>query len=136
MPTLNKTYSKIIAAKPYEDVKSSNTKYMHELGDKTVVNFIYNFFLYRLFLFCKFFHQFYLLCPRIKWKIDDNVLFYYSDCFEWIQGKIDVQTAHTRSISWSLSQAPSFSIDWINGIIGISQIIWILVNFEHCPFNK
>ena len=44
LPTLNKTYSKIIAAKTYEDVKSSNTKYVHELGDKTVVNLIYNFF--------------------------------------------------------------------------------------------
>ena len=44
MPTLKKTYPKIIAAKPYQDVKSSNTKYVHELGGKTVVNIIYNFF--------------------------------------------------------------------------------------------
>ena len=40
MPTPNKTYSKIIVAKPYEDVKKRSTKYVHEIRDKTVVNFI------------------------------------------------------------------------------------------------
>ena len=58
MPTLKKTYSKIIAAKPYEDVKSSDTKYVHELGDKTVVNFIYNFFFTGYFCFVSFIFNF------------------------------------------------------------------------------
>ena len=49
-------------------------------------------------MFCKFYRQFYLLCPRIKWKIGDNMLFYYFNCFEWIQGKNDFQTSHNRSI--------------------------------------
>ena len=44
IPTLKKKYSKIIAAKPCEDVESNNAKYMHEFRDKTVVNFIFNFF--------------------------------------------------------------------------------------------
>ena len=42
MPRLKKSYTKIIAAKPYEDMKSSNTNYVHEFRGKTVV--IYNFF--------------------------------------------------------------------------------------------
>ena len=54
MPTLKKTYSKIIAAKPYEEVRNNNTKYVHELGDKTVVNFIYNFFFIGYFCFVSF----------------------------------------------------------------------------------
>ena len=54
MPTLKKTYSKIIAAKPDEEVRNNNTKYVHELGDKTVVNFIYNFFFIGYFCFVSF----------------------------------------------------------------------------------
>ena len=44
IPTTKKAYSKIIVAEPYEDVKTTNAKYVHKLRDKTVVNFIYNFF--------------------------------------------------------------------------------------------
>ena len=54
MPTPKKIYSKIIVAKPYEDVKSSNTKYVHELRDKIVVSFIYNFFFIDYFCFVSF----------------------------------------------------------------------------------
>ena len=58
MPTLKKTNSKIIAAKPYKDVQSSNTNYMHKLGDKTVVNFIYNFFFIGYFCLVSFIVKF------------------------------------------------------------------------------
>ena len=44
MPGRIKTYSKIIGAKPLDHKKSSNEKYVHEFCDKTVVNFIHNFF--------------------------------------------------------------------------------------------
>ena len=54
MSRSKKTYSKIFAAKPYEDVKSSYTKYVYELRDKTVVNFVYNFLFLGQFCFVSF----------------------------------------------------------------------------------
>ena len=48
------TDSKIILAKHYEDVKCSNTKYVHKFCDKPVVNFIYNFFFICYFCFVSF----------------------------------------------------------------------------------
>ena len=52
--TPKETYSKTITAKPHDDVKSSNTNYVHEFRDKTVVNFIYHFFLIGYFCFVSF----------------------------------------------------------------------------------
>ena len=54
LSTLKKKYSKTIAAKPDEDVKSSYTKYVHKPGDKMIVNFIYNIFFIDLFCFVSF----------------------------------------------------------------------------------
>ena len=69
IPTLKKTYSKIIAAKPYEDVKSSDTKYVHELGGKTVVNFIYNFFFIGYFCFVSFIFNFTFFALKSSGKL-------------------------------------------------------------------
>ena len=52
------TDSKIILAKHYEDVKCSNTKYVHKFRDKPVVNFIYNFFFICYFCFVSFIFNF------------------------------------------------------------------------------
>ena len=54
MPTPKKKYFKIIAAKAYNNVKSSNTKNALEFCDKLVVNFIYNFFFIDYFCFISF----------------------------------------------------------------------------------
>ena len=59
MPTRKKTHSKIIAVKPHDDIKSSNTKNVHEFREN--VNFIYNFFFIGYFCFVSFI-LLYLLC--------------------------------------------------------------------------
>ena len=59
MPTTpKKKHSKIILAKHYDDVKCSNTKYVDKFRDKTVVNFIYNFFVIDYFCFESFIFNF------------------------------------------------------------------------------
>ena len=68
MPTPKKKYSKNIAAKPHDDVKSSNTKYVHEFRDKTVVNFIYNFFFIGYFCFVSFIVSFAFLALESSGK--------------------------------------------------------------------
>ena len=45
MPTRKEIHSKIITSKPHGDVKSSNTKKVHEFCEKMVLSFIYNFFM-------------------------------------------------------------------------------------------
>ena len=67
-------------SKPYEDVKS-NTEYEHELRDKTIVNFIYNFFFICYSCFVSFINSTFF-AQKIKSEIGDNVLFYFSDCFK------------------------------------------------------
>ena len=59
MPTTpKKKHSKIIPAKHFDDVKCSNTKYVHKFHDKTVVNFIHNFFFIGYFRFVSFIFNF------------------------------------------------------------------------------
>ena len=53
-PTQKKKHSKIIAARPHEDVKGRNRKNVHEFCDETVVNFINNFFFISFFCFVSF----------------------------------------------------------------------------------
>ena len=99
MPTRKKTYSKIIVTKPYGNVKSSNTKYVHELFDKTVVNFTYNFFFIVRYSFAIFIVNFTFLALESSGKLATMCSSIFSDCFEWIQSTTDFQTPHTRSIS-------------------------------------
>ena len=135
MPVWEKIDSKIIMTNPKEHRKSGHTREIHKFCDRMVINFIYDFFFigyFCLVCYCQFYHTF---C-QIMWKISNKVWWCFSDCFECIQGNIDFKTAHTRRISWSLSWAHSFFIEWINDINRTSQMICIWENFVHYPFNK
>ena len=124
-----KTYSTIIATNLHSDLKSSNTKYLHEFRDKAVVNFIDNFFFIDYFCFVVFVinSTFFV----VKWsgkfatKCSAIVLVVLSGSKVKVIFKLLIR-----------SSVPSLSIEWISDINSISQIVWIWENFLHNLFNK
>ena len=70
MPTTpNKKHSKIIPAKHYDNVKCSNTKYANKFHDKTVVNFMYNFFFIGYFCLVSFIFNFIFFALKSSGKL-------------------------------------------------------------------
>ena len=79
-------------------MKYSNTKYVHELGEKTVVNFVYDFFFIGYFCFVSFMVDFTFSALTSIGKLEKKCSSIILIALSGSRMKL-IFKAHTRSIS-------------------------------------
>ena len=146
MSRSKKTYSKIFAAKPYEDVKSSYTKYVYELRDKTVANFVYNFLFLGQFCFVSFIVNFTFFALESSGKlatICSSTSFSINYQLLSLSNESMTSLTYTKSLAYPKShefKTILYTTRSINGEKDDYHLIFHFLNTSfcstHCVFNS